>query len=186
MKRVVGMAVGLAVLVGIGGALMWLRPDPTGMAIGGRDRVEEEIRLKLWHALQPSSATYLKAWGDELAKPPDDPMLVIDAFNEVAYAVTGPAGLWRKTVPNRYLGCQADPESPPCVTLKSADHEFTRWDALQQRLSKVERAGQARRALRAEGAAMQEYLQTMVPQGQGLAALQETPFFAKNLAPVLP
>jgi hypothetical protein len=186
MKRRIVMVLGVTALVAVGVLLAFLRPDPTGMAIGRLKPAERAMQMELWSALQPGGETYLKEWADELANPPEDPLLLVEAFNELAYAVTGPMGFWRKTVPNQFLGCQADPDTAPCLRLSSAAKEFERWDALQKRLGKLETTKQARRALRKDGPAMAEYLRDMVPQARSLDALQETPFFAKTLAPVLP
>lgn len=186
MKRTLLITAGLTALVAVGILLAWLRPDPTGMAIGRLRPAERQMYMKLWGAMEPAGRSYLRAWSDELADPPEDPMQLVDAFNELAFAVTGPAGLWRKTVPNNFFGCPADPDSPPCRSLKNAATDFKRWDRLQAKLGEVESPSQARRALKKHGKEMEEYLRTMVPRSEGLEALQGTPFFAKTLAPVLP
>jgi len=185
MDRVVVVAVGVAALA-VAGAVLWsVRPDPTGMAIGRVDPTERQFHLKLWHALEPTGSVYLKEWSDELANPPDDPLQLAEAFNELAYAVTGPTGLWRKTVPNEYFGCKADPESPVCLRLNDVSARLARWDELQTRITRLGNTAEARRLLRENGPAMEEYLRTLVPRERGLEALQQTPFFAENLAPVL-
>jgi len=185
LKRVVLVSVGVGVLA-VAAVVLWkLQPEPTGMAIGRLEPAERELHLKLWHALEPTGPVYLREWSDELANPPDDPMQLAEAFNELAYAVTGPTGLWRKTVPNDYFGCKADPETPVCQKLKEVTASFDRWDKLQDRITKLSGPAEARRLLKEQGPAMEEYLRTLVPGERGLEALQQTPFFAAQVAPAL-
>lgn len=185
MKRALLIALGAGALSVVGAVLWFVQPDPTGMAIGRLAPAERELHLKLWHALQPSGSLYLKEWSDTLADPPDDPVQLTEAFNELAFAVTGPAGLWRKTVPNEYFGCKADPATPVCQRLAEVARHLERWDRLQERLARVGSPAEARRLLKEQGPAMEEYLRTLVPAGRGLEALQQTPYFAANVASAL-
>ncbi len=186
MKRTLVIVIGVTALVAVGVVLAWLRPEPTGMAIGRLKPAERQMHLKLWSALEPGGQTYLQEWAEELQDPPEDPLMLIDAFNEMAFAVTGPTGFWRKTVPNKFFGCKADPSSPPCMSLKKAAGDFQRWDKLQTTLGKIESSRAARRALKKHGKDMEEYLTTMVPKAEGIDGLQSTPFFNKTLAPYMP
>ena len=185
MNRTMLVVVGVVLLGGVGGVLWFVRPAPTGMAIGRLDPAEREFHLKLWHALEPTGPVYLKEWADQLADPPDDPLQLAEAFNELAFAVTGPTGLWRKTVPNEYFGCKADPEQSVCQRLAEVTRSFERWDRLQDRISRLGTPAEARRFLKENGASMEEYLRTLVPAQRGLEALQQTPYFAANVASAL-
>ncbi len=186
MQRTVVVIVGVAALAVAGAVLLFVRPDPTGMAVGRLAPAERELHLKLWHALEPTGPLYLREWSAELADPPDDPLQLAEAFNELAYAVTGPTGLWRKTVPNEMFGCKADPDTPVCQRLVEVATSFARWDRLQERLAKLDNPTEARRVLRQEAPALEEYVRTLVPRERGLEGLQATPFFAEHVAPVLP
>ena len=185
MKRVLLIALGLGALAVVGVVLWLVQPDPTGMAIGRLEPAERDFHLKLWHAMQPAGSLYLREWSDALADPPDDPLQLTEAFNELAFAVTGPTGLWRKTVPNEYFGCKADPETPICQRLQEVAKNLASWDRLQERLSRLSSPAEARRLLKEQGPAMEEYLRTLVPSARGLEALQQTPYFVQNLASTL-
>jgi hypothetical protein len=185
MKRIVIasalLAAGAATAIG----LWFLRPDPTGMATGRIDPAERALYRTLWQSLEPFGPVFLKAFGDTLREPPEDPFLLANTFNELAYQVTGRTGIWRKTLPNDYFGCPADPDVPICVRLRDLEAQFTRWDRLQERIGQLDDERQARAFLRENAPALQEYIKTLVPVKKSLTAIQATPFFAQNLAPVL-
>jgi hypothetical protein len=185
MKRaLIALAAVISVIAAV--AALWLiKPDPTGMAIGRIDPAERELHKALWQALEPRGPVFLKAYGDALREPPDDPILLATAFNELAYQVTGRSGIWRKTLPDDFFGCPANPENPVCGKLKDLDEKFVRWDKLQERISMLEDDRHARLLLRENASMIQEYLRTMVPEKRSMSAIEATPFFESNLASVV-
>lgn len=183
MKRwapAIGAAVAVAAIVV---AIVFLRPEPTGRATG--ERLPREA-LELWQALARYQEPYLGAWADRFAEEPYDSLEVLAGFNELASGVTGFGGLWRKTVPEDYFGCPADPDTPICRTIAAAQKNFARWDQLQEVIMALETEKDARRFLAQNGKALREYLERYVPADRSFSAVQATPFFAENLASALP
>lgn len=180
MKKWILAAAGAVLLAGVGAGLWLVREDPTGMALG-----DGGAQKALWNALAPS-ARFLKAYNDQLSQPPDDPMLALTAFNELAYAMTGPSGLWRKTVPKRYFGCDVDDTPPLCQEFKRLDALLAPWDQLQQRIASVPDERAARTLLRENARRFQEYVRTFVPADASLDQVQQTPFFRDHFARYLP
>jgi len=169
-------------------ALDWPMPgsDPTpSLAAGGLGRGQNQGALTLWRRLSKYSGTFLKAWRQSL-EAADMPTAgdVVDAFNELALAVTGPTGFWRKTVPNRWLGCDAMAESAPCKKVASLQKELEQWDAIQKQIENLE-ADQANQFLARNEARITLYLDTYVPAEPSADAMKSTPFYKKNLAEVL-
>ena len=181
MNRTLAIIAAAAVLTLAAVAFWSLRQDPTGMAIG-----DGGAQKALWETLAPN-AKFLKAYGEQLAQPPDDPMLALAAFNEMAYAVTGPAGLWRKTLPKSYFGCASDDSQPMCDEFKRMEALLAPWDQFQARIDNVGDERAARAFLRENAKRFQEYTRTFVPRDMGLDEVQQTPFFhdhfARYLAP---
>jgi len=124
---------------------------------------------------------YLRAWKDKLRAPQPEPMDALDAWNELAYQVTGPAGFWRKTVPQQWFGCGADAKSEQCVRLREATaREFKKWDQLQQTVAAVGPA-QAGSFLRRSQHKLVEYLDTVVPDAANLSGMESTGFYREFL-----
>jgi hypothetical protein len=180
MKRIAIFVAVSAAIVLIAGAVLLLREDPTGMATGSPEELASHKAL--WEMMAPSGKDFLKAYADILPDPPDDPLLLLTAFNELAFSVTGKGGLWRKTVRNDYFGCEANQELPFCRRFSEIERYFLDADKLQARISAVDTAAQARKFIKANGNILKEYIREFVPQDRSLSSIQETPFFNKYLS----
>lgn len=137
-------------------------------------------KAKLWKALGKHQRVWLKNWRGAFADGAPSDQDVIDAWGEIAYASTGPAGFWRHKVPNMWLGCAKDKSSASCRALSAASGEFERWDRFQEKLENL-RDGQAARFLKKNGAKMLGYLRTFVPTKQSASAMERTGFYKKHL-----
>lgn len=185
MKRWAPAIAAAAIVAAIMVALVWLRPEPVGRATGQRIQRIPKDALDVWLALQPLQNAYLSAWSDRFAEGPQDSLEVLAGFHELAAGITGFGGLWRKTVPDEYFGCAAEPESPVCRRIAAAEKNFARWDRLQTAILELETEREARRFLAQNGKALREYIDHYVPADRSLSAVQATPFFAEQIAPAL-
>jgi hypothetical protein len=186
-KFLVGGALVLVVGLVVVGLTYW-PPQEAGKATGmiGKGSLQDiQLQKELWGALSTYEKSFLAAYSDQLAEQPDDPLELVAAFNELAYGVTGPGGLWRKTVPEKFFGCNADQETPACQSLKQSEAQFQRWDKLQQAANEVEQPRDALKFLKAHRAEIDEYLKTMVPVSDSMTSVEATPFFTANIAPNL-
>jgi hypothetical protein len=136
---------------------------------------------KMWQRLSVYQDTYLKRWkpvfeAGGAVKPVD----VIDAFNMLAYQMTGPDGFWRKEVPIVWLRCRDNPDSPGCSKLKENDGVFSELDAFQEKIARTEpmRAGSF---LLANLDKMSEYLDTYVLPTPNRSGMKATKYFQTNL-----
>ncbi|MBM4373411.1 MAG: hypothetical protein FJ098_17270, partial [Deltaproteobacteria bacterium] len=154
----------------------------TGSRVTPRGPTPQQV---LWEGLATYEDTYLMAYADYFQSGDSDPLELLNAFNELAYKVTGAGGIWRDTVPNKYFGCQANEDFAICVELRRSEEVLSRWDAFQEAAGAVETPLQASRFLVKHGAEMQEYLDTYVPRNDSLSAIQATSFFSSRLAPAL-
>ncbi len=139
----------------------------------------------VWAKMATYDSSYLKRWSDVLHQEPSSPAEVVDAFNELAFAVTGPKGFWRDTLPNSWLGCQNNPESEPCLKLKEAEPELQKWDKIQAKLSKMSDR-KAKRFLSRNEARMMAYFDNYVPSDPSASAMKETGFYKTHLDGVMP
>lgn len=156
--------------------------DPTAFATpdGGGATIE------IWRRLSPYASTFLRSWRSAL-EGTDDPaaMDVLDAFNELAYAITGPGGFWRKTVPQQWLGCGVDAATPPgCEQMTQAERELGRWDAIQKQIGELS-PEQAARFLSRNKKRILAYLDTYVPSAPSATGMRDTAFYRTTLAAVL-
>jgi len=107
---------------------------------------------------------------------------VLEAFNELGFAVTGHGGFWRKKVRDQWLGCQANGETAACKKLGQSMAEFKEWDAFQEKVSKVSENG-AKRFLARNHRKMRSYLSRYVPQGEpSMSSMEQTGFYKAQLA----
>ncbi|MDP6947229.1 MAG: hypothetical protein QF464_23975, partial [Myxococcota bacterium] len=106
---------------------------------------------------------------------------VLEAFNELGYAVTGYGGFWRRTVPVQWLGCQANGETPACQSLEQALAELKDWDSYQEKVARVPKSG-AKRFLARNHRRMRSYLARYVPGERSASAMKQTGFFRAHLA----
>ncbi len=134
----------------------------------------------VWKKLGSYQTTYLRTWSDAFSQPPGSATEVVDAFNELAFAVTGPQGFWRNTLPRKWLGCQNDPDSEPCTRLKDALPKLQQWDKVQAKMSKMS-AGKATRFLGRNQKRMMTYFDNYVPTEPSGSAMKETGFYKDNL-----
>jgi hypothetical protein len=186
-KVLIGGVLVLVLGVVVAGLMVW-PPQEAGNATGiiGRGAKQDLVLQKeLWGQFAPYEKSFLSAYSEQLTEQPDDPMELVAAFNELAYGVTGPGGLWRKTVPEKFFGCAADQEAPACQSLKEAEAQFQRWDKLQQAANEIDLPKDALKFLKANRAEIDEYLKTMVPVNDSMSSIEATPFFAANIAPSL-
>ncbi len=126
---------------------------------------------------------FIRGMVDKLQRPAPDPADVVDALVETMVQVTGPTGLWRKTMPQEWFGCLAAADSPACLRLRDLERDLRHADALHSEASGLSR-GQSSGWLRRSEARVVEYLRTYVPLEASLAGVQATPFYREKLADV--
>ena len=135
----------------------------------------------MWKRLSVYQDSYLKRWKRvfEGGGPPK-PVDVIDAFNTLAYQMTGPDGFWRKEVPVLWLRCNDNPDSPSCSKLKENNEAFSELDAFQEKIARTEpmRAGSF---LLANIDKMSTYLDTYVLPTPNQAGMKATKYYQTNL-----
>ena len=139
---------------------------------------------ELWAKLKPYSDTYLKSWRSQLSGEPASATDVVDAFNELAIQVTGPTGFWRKTLPDQWLGCAENGETPPCQKIAGMKEELGQWDDISKQLQEIA-PEKADKFVRKNYARLVSYLEIYVPEESSAAAMKKTAFYQKHLASVL-
>ena len=139
---------------------------------------------EVWQKLGVHAETFLKTWRSQLREPSAAPSEVLDAFNELAYQITGPTGFWRKTLPQQWLGCSANPDSEACVSVAKVLGELSQWDDIQKRIGGLE-ASQAKAFLERNAGRMLAYLETYVPAEASSSGMKDTDFYKKKLASIL-
>lgn len=173
-----------------GGELDWpmsgAEAMPTvGASAFGRTGTPGQGSQAIWKRLSSYSGSFLRSWRQALeaddAPPPND---IVDAFNELAFAVTGPTGFWRKTVPGRWLGCESTPDSAPCKKVQELNKDLEQWDQIQKQIESLAPDKSAVFLARNE-ARILLYLDTYVPTEPSSEAMKATPFYQKNLAQVM-
>jgi hypothetical protein len=107
-------------------------------------------------------------------------MEVLEAFNELGFAVTGHGGFWRKTVRDQWLGCQMNGETAACKSLEKALGELTDWDTFQEKASNVSDAG-AKRFLARNHRKMRSYLTRYAPSEKSATSMEQTGFYKSHL-----
>lgn len=166
--------------------LTWPLPgDEAAPALGASVGTDRDSAQVIWRRLGDYGDSFLGPWKKALkapdAPPPGD---VLDAFNELSLAVTGPTGFWRKTVPNQWLGCDATPESAPCKRIAELQAELATWDAVNKQILALD-PKKASGFLQRNEARLVGYLETYVPREPSAGAMKETAFYRKHLAAVL-
>lgn len=139
---------------------------------------------EFWNRLKDFDGSYLKNWRAQLQADPASATDVVDAFNELAIQVTGPTGFWRKTVPEQWLGCKENGETPPCQKMAELKSELAQWDAISQQISALP-PEKAKAFVQKNLARMNAYLDTYVPVEPSSEAMKKTAFFQKHLATLL-
>lgn len=175
-KQLIAPIIGLALVGAAIAILATSGADPEGEATGVSTQT-----TKLWERLGSYRTSYLASWDSAFDEAPGSPTEVIDAFNELAFAVTGPNGFWRKTVKTQWMGCQNDPETAPCKALTELEPEFASWDRFQQQSAELD-GSKARRFLRRNHRKMMEYLDKYVPVEPSASGMKSTELYRAHLA----
>lgn len=189
MKRTAIVVTALALVVsGAAWLVLSQQGEPTGQAVGKRTS-------PVWAALGEHAEMWLPNWSDALAEPPTSPLDVVEAWNELAYAVTGKTGFWRKQVAGEWLGCGGDlgealdedlddDEGAPCAGFAALEQELASWDKLQAQARDLEER-RARAFLRRHEKKMLEYMKRYVPAEPSASAMRTTGAFNQHLAGLL-
>jgi len=186
MKLAVGAAVLVVVVAAVWTVVNW-PPFGAGKATGSlvKPKAGKAMTQAMWTELSKHQESFLTAYADQFQAMPDDAEEVLAAFSELSFQVTGPGGLWRKTVPNKYFGCEANEELPICGKFKAMEKTYSKWDQLQQQMMDLDSPKQASAFLKDHEKEIREYLETFVPSDESFSAVQATAFFEKNLASAL-
>lgn len=152
------------------------------MAFGGG---ASNALANVWSKLGDYRGSYLRTWSQALSETGASATDAVDAFNELAFAVTGPTGFWRDTLPKKWLGCENDPESAPCAQLTSKLPDLKQWDKIQAKLGKMSET-RARRFLGRNEVRVMAYFEHYVPDQPSESGMKATAFYRENLADVLP
>ena len=175
MKRLMPLFA-LLVLAGAAGFVVYnTEQDPTGQATG------QSPANALWADLSSYEGSFLKSYRGAFDNEKPEPMEVLEAFNELGFAVTGHGGFWRKTVRDQWLGCQRNGETKACKNLEKAFGELGDWDAFQEKISKVSDKG-AKRFLARNHRKMRAYLTRYVPAEKSATSMETTGFYKSHLA----
>lgn len=133
----------------------------------------------VWQRLTTYRTSWLSSWSQALLGPPSSPAEVLDAFNELAYAVGGPGGLWRRTIPEQWFGCnQTGAQLPECARLARLSRRLKRIDRLQRRIERVPRK-HAGRFLALHQRQLLRYLDEYVPDDRSATAVEQTRAFRR-------
>jgi len=184
MKKIALGVVVVGVVVAAAWAVMNYPPKGAGQATGSavKPKKAPPVQMAMWEELAKYESSYLGSYAEYFQNKPDEPMELLNAFNELAYSVTGPGGLWRKKVPDKYFGCSANDDLPICGKFKQVERTFSQWDKLQQEMMDIDNNKQAQKFLTDHAKEMEEYIRTFVPSDESFSAIQSTKFFADNLA----
>ena len=128
---------------------------------------------------------FVRAWRDRLEVAHPKPADALDALGEVVVQVTGPTGLWRKTMPQEWFGCKDTPDSAACTKLGEIDKDLRRADHLQEQVAAAPK-GTAGSWLRRHQDELLTYLGTYVPTEPSLSSIQSTPYYMGKMAGVSP
>ena len=140
----------------------------------------DEDVVEVWRALNKYRRSFLVAWADKLSGPPTSAMETLDAFNELMAQVTGPGGLWRKTMPRDWYGCVDAPSSEQCKRLAKANEELEVWDIYQKKLL-AQKGAAAKGWLKTNKPRILAYLDRYTPLTASLSAAQGTGFYIDKL-----
>ncbi|MSP91599.1 MAG: hypothetical protein EXR79_07325 [Myxococcales bacterium] len=120
--------------------------------------------------------TYLRNWREKLRAPGLDAMDVLEAWNELAFQVSGPGGFWRRTVPQNWWGCAGSVPAETCKNMEAATRDLARWDRMQAAIGAIE-PQQALSFLRKQKPKLAEYLDAVVPDEANQSSMEHTGFF---------
>ena len=159
-------------------------PVPAPIDSAPKDSADTRAAKRVADAMLKSPA-FLRGWQGKLEAPVVDPLDTLDAMAELMIQVTGPTGLWRKTMPETWFGCKDTPDSPPCRKVTEMSRDLHKADALHEEVTRVTRSGSGG-WLRHNEARLLDYLATYVPAEPSLSAVQATPYFQSKLKDVVP
>jgi len=166
----------LVVAVATVGFLIWnYGGEPAGLATGTTKA------QSLWSHLEPYTDSYLKAYSGAFDEQAPQPMDVLEAFNELAYSVTGPGGFWRTTVPNQWMGCQVNAELPACAALTGLEPDLKQWDSFQSKIDGLS-PSKASRFLATNQKKIVRYLKTYVPAVKSESGMKSTGIYSAKLS----
>ncbi len=131
---------------------------------------------RLARRLLDLSDPYLMAWRERLDVAEPDAMEVLEAFNELAFQVSGAGGFWRKTVHQDWFGCPSAPSSEQCVKLAKAEPALVAADRLQHEIGNLAHS-RAASWLRRNEQRLVTYLEDLVPKQTSFTAMKETSFY---------
>lgn len=155
------------------------KPATTAAEPAEAGESDEDV-VEVWRALNRYRRSFLVAWADKLSGPPASAMETLDAFNELMAQVTGPGGLWRKTMPREWYGCVDAPGTEQCKRLAKANEELEVWDAYQKKLL-AQKGAAAKGWLKTNKPRILAYLDRYVPLTASLSAAQSTGFYVDKL-----
>lgn len=158
--------------------------SPTGKATGSVARSAEATQFlqNMWGALAAYQEPFLAKYSGQLQGRPDDPLVLLKAYDELMYSVTGPTGLWRSYVPKQHFGCSANHALPVCQQFERLELSFLPWETFHVQLSSINSADEAEAFLTVYSGKLGKFLEYYVPKDKSLAAIQSTPFFQDQLA----
>ena len=185
MKRLAWGLGAAAVIATAVFVLLAYPPDPTGNATGRKKGGPTDGAVALWSELSRFEDSHLQAFSGAFEEGPSDTLEVLNATNELMCSITGHGGLWRKTVPNQFFGCDNDADSPICARFARLEAKLGEWDRLQEQLLSLESEKAARRFMKKNGDKLRAYIATFVPEATSFSAVQATPFFEAELASAL-
>ncbi len=145
----------------------------------GKGETDEDV-LELWRALGRYEKSFLKHWADRLVGAPGSAAEALEAMGELMTQVSGPTGLWRRTVPQEWFGCADNPGSAQCTKLATANEEFAAWDRFAEQMARQKGSG-AKGWLKRNKSRMMGYMDRYVPSVASLSGLQGTPLYAEKV-----
>lgn len=161
------------------------QPDPSGDDTGLAAGAGSASKITaVWKQLAKYEDAYLKTWKGAFANPKPEPRDVLDAFNEVGYAVTGAGGFWRNKAKNQWFGCGSDGDTAICQALADHEAEFAKWDDFQKEISELA-DGKEKAFIARNHKKMLSYLKSYVPASPNESGMKATGFFKGSLAEAL-
>lgn len=152
------------------------RKDEDGGAASASKAKQDPDVAAVWLALSPYGNSMLKNWKSALARPPASAYDVLAAFTELMVQVSGPTGIWRKTMPGEWFGCTANPKQEQCTKLAKATEEFKAWDRFQRAMER-QSASSARGWIKRNKRRLLGYIDRYVPAAPSLTGIQQTPLY---------
>ena len=135
----------------------------------------------VWKRLQRYEKTYLARWAPVFKLERRYASDLIDCWNDLAYSMTGPDGLWRTTASSVWLQCDKKPEQQVCKNLVAHDEVFQQWDVFQERISRTEpRRGGSFLLDHIDD--IEQHMDTYVMESPTPESMMNTKFYRENLS----